>query len=302
MASVRERSGPRGKRYTALFRDGQGRQRSAGSFGTRKEAQRAGARAEVTGSVLSPPVVYRPETRGGITLASYAPTWLAGHRLEASTRASYRWALRAYLMPRFGSMAMSGITPADVRVWFRELEAQGKSGAILSKLRMVGSVMFATAVADKFAETNPFAGQKIVPSPRREMTIISKDEYYKLLGEVPEHYRLLVRTLAETGMRWGEALALRPEDLDSDDVLHIRRVMSDIGTGDDRFPVKGMHQERWHPENHGRHEPRQGTPRRQHGLLHLPRHQGRRHRARVLPPGGLGPGQDPGGPAIAARS
>jgi integrase len=77
-----------------------------------------------------------------------------------------------------------------------------------------------------------------VPVPRKQMVIITRDEYAKLLKAVPEHYRLLVRTLAETGIRWGEALALRPEDLDAGDVLHVHRVMSDLGAGEDRFPVK----------------------------------------------------------------
>jgi site-specific recombinase XerC len=170
MASVRERKGPHGTRFVALYRDDEGRQRSAGSFSTRKAAEKAGARAELVGRETKARILYRTEdTKSSrLTLFGYQGLWLSGHRMEATTRQSYAWALDRYLIPRFGQVVLSKITSADVRMWFRELERQGKSGSVLDKVRMVGSGMLATAIEDGLATVNPFRGQRIVPAPRRQ--------------------------------------------------------------------------------------------------------------------------------------
>jgi integrase len=41
-----------------------------------------------------------------------------------------------------------------------------------------------------------------------------KGEFERLVRAVPSHYRLLVETFIETGMRWGEVIALRPRHVD----------------------------------------------------------------------------------------
>lgn len=51
----------RGKRWTGLYRDAKGKQRSAGTFDTEREAIRAGEDAE---DVLRPPVEAMPGTSG----------------------------------------------------------------------------------------------------------------------------------------------------------------------------------------------------------------------------------------------
>ena len=46
MASVTKRNRAAGPRYTAMYRDSSGRQRSAGTFTSRREADKAGRQAE----------------------------------------------------------------------------------------------------------------------------------------------------------------------------------------------------------------------------------------------------------------
>ena len=87
MGSTRERIGSDGSvRYTALYRDLKGRQRSAGTFTTQRQADRAWPRAEskVAQGQLGEPV------RGRQTFRDYVEkTWLPNHEIEATTRQSY---------------------------------------------------------------------------------------------------------------------------------------------------------------------------------------------------------------------
>jgi hypothetical protein len=87
VGSTRERIGSDGSvRYTALYRDLKGRQRSAGTFTTQRQADRAWPRAEskVAQGQLGEPV------RGRQTFRDYVEkTWLPNHEIEATTRQSY---------------------------------------------------------------------------------------------------------------------------------------------------------------------------------------------------------------------
>ena len=78
MASARKRNG----RWTGLYRD-QGRQRSAGTYDTKTSALKAARAAEaLAASGIDPrpaqtEMLYPSARRGKLTVAGYAPDWLA---------------------------------------------------------------------------------------------------------------------------------------------------------------------------------------------------------------------------------
>ena len=134
MGSTRERIGSDGSvRYTALYRDLKGRQRSAGTFTTQRQADRAWQRAEarVAQGQLGEP------GRGRQTFRDYVEkTWLPNHEIEATTRQSYTYILRRHILPEFGPMRMIDILPEHVREWVAGLKAGGvKPPTIRSLLR-----------------------------------------------------------------------------------------------------------------------------------------------------------------------
>ena len=107
MGSTRERIRSDGSvRYTALYRDLKGRQRSAGSFTTQRQADRAWQRAEskVAQGPLGEP------GRGRQTFRDYAEkTWLPNHEVEATTRQSYSYILCRHI---WVPISISGCPPS----------------------------------------------------------------------------------------------------------------------------------------------------------------------------------------------
>ena len=89
MASTRTRNG----RIIGLFRDAQGRQKSAGTWPTQAEALKAAKHAEALANPPEMTLIYPSEKRGKVTVAGYLPGWLEGHRLEDSSREGYQTAL-----------------------------------------------------------------------------------------------------------------------------------------------------------------------------------------------------------------
>ena len=86
MASTRERNG----RYTGLYRDSAGKQKSAGTFGTERQALKAAEYAEALENPPKPVEIYPAQKRGKVTVSAYARTWLENQVLEETSRETYR--------------------------------------------------------------------------------------------------------------------------------------------------------------------------------------------------------------------
>lgn len=150
MASVRERNG----RFTGLYHDAEGRQRSAGAYSTRTEAKAA---ERGTGPVKAE-VAYAPNVRGKTTVASYAYEWFRSHPMSLHTQYVYGAILRVHILPALGGRAIADITTADIRTYFRSLEAQEMSAALGKKIKTVLSSMFQKAAEDSvFGSTSSVA-------------------------------------------------------------------------------------------------------------------------------------------------
>src|SRR5690349_6353486 len=100
MGWVKPRTGRDGTtQYTAVYRDLQGRERSAGTWSTEKRAVREWHKAEDalrSGRVADPAL-------GRQTLQHYVENkWLAHHVMELTTRENYIYTLNRYILPELG--------------------------------------------------------------------------------------------------------------------------------------------------------------------------------------------------------
>ena len=123
MGYSRKRVGRDGRpRYTAYYWDAKDRERSAGTFPNKKDADRAWQRAEakVAEGRLGDP------GRGRQTFQAYVEqVWLPGHQVEVTTRQSYTYSIYKHLMPEFGPMRMIDILPEHVRAGVARLKDEG---------------------------------------------------------------------------------------------------------------------------------------------------------------------------------
>ena len=74
--------------------------------------------------------------------------------------------------------------------------------------------VFARAVTDRLIAFNPCEATdlpKVVTTKTRTLT---PDEYAALLTQIPPRFTPMVMTAIETGLRWGELVALRPRHID----------------------------------------------------------------------------------------
>ena len=165
------------------------------------------------------------------TLRNFLQSWLRSRALsvKTSTATTYAESLAHYVLPYFGDFFVDKITDADVKAWQitlrKDLEAGTVNGALIM-LRMV----LADAAAEFHLSHNPAARVKRLPVRKftdEEPNLLSAEELGLVLAAFrkykPKHYPLAL-TLALTGLRYGEATALKWSDLDEESgVIRVRR-------------------------------------------------------------------------------
>ena len=212
MGYSRIRNGRDGKpRYTAYYWDIRGRERSAGTYSSKKDADKAWRRAEAKvdeGRAGDP-------RRGRQTFRRYVEDeWLPGHVMELRTLENYTYYLDRRILPEFGPMRMVEILPVHVRQWVNKLTDDGTGPSAIKYCMVVLSAIFTTALNDQVTFLHPCKGVKTPPVPRKARQIITPEQFDALYAALPDDvFRLLAETDIESGLRWGELTELRVKDL-----------------------------------------------------------------------------------------
>ncbi|MGJ4844847.1 tyrosine-type recombinase/integrase [Leifsonia sp. Le1] len=218
-----------GRRFRARWRDASGVQHEKRGFRTKRAALSYVDSVEPTllGQTFSLPSGARAP------VGQLAIEWIENKReaLKPSSFAPMHTAWRVYVAPRWGTTPIGLILPSAVEKWVREL-AQGsaptarmRAAAVRKRLsasvviRAVGVLVgiLDVAVRDGRISTNPARGLSNLPrhdwTPRRRY--LTHEEVFRLASAMPDDIReTLIITLAYTGIRWGEAVALTAADVD----------------------------------------------------------------------------------------
>lgn len=167
------------------------------------------------------------------TLAQYAESWLttAGLRLKPSSVEQYQGRLKRHILPVLGSLPLTTITRQAVRDFIGQVatgpnrrtpERPLARSTALESLRTLSAIL-TTAADDELIPFNPCRGMGKYVAPHaeaseaREIEVFSREELQTILTlahETCREYFPFIFTLARTGMRLGEALALEWRDVD----------------------------------------------------------------------------------------
>ena len=175
MGFSRKRAGRDGKpRYTAYYRDLKDRERSAGTYSSLKDSDKAWQRAEAKlaeGRIGDP-------ARGRMTFQRYVEeTWLPNHEMEASTRQSYTYSIYKHIIPEFGPMRMVEILPEHVRSWVANLKARSVTAVTIKYNKVILSAIFTTALNDQVTFLHPCKGVKTPTVAAKPRTIITPEQF-----------------------------------------------------------------------------------------------------------------------------
>lgn len=199
-----------------IFR--QRRQRSKGGFATKKEA--AAALAILSASISTGAHV----DVGQLTVGTYLNDWLSGKGdLRPSTARSYQIHMDRYLLPHLGHLRLSCLRTGDVERMYAAI-ARGNAGrrrpvgaATVRRIHATLQSALNTAVKRRVIAYNPAAHVELASAPRPRVTVWSPEQVGAFLDHAQEdRLAALFHIVAYFGLRRGEAVGLRWQDIDLD--------------------------------------------------------------------------------------
>lgn len=147
----------------------------------------------------------------GPSMGDYLTRWLDGQVfLRPSTRASYRMHLDRYLIPALGVTLVTEVSPVQVERLVHDLAARGLAPGTINRVLATLRSAMAHAVRTGLIPVSPVAGIRVPAAVERPIRTWTPDEAARFLDHLPDDgMGMLWRLLLVTGMRRGEALALR---------------------------------------------------------------------------------------------
>ena len=154
--------------------------------------------------------------------------WYENHcqpTIRATTQKGYEEWIYVHAIPALGQIPLNKLTQADCQKFLNEMKANGRKihrdtkGPGMSERSVrscyhVVRMSLERAIKDGLIKKNPILGCKLPPPEQKEMKILSGEEIQRFLLQAKEEgmYELFLLELT-TGLRRGEILALRWEDL-----------------------------------------------------------------------------------------
>jgi integrase len=220
MASIREHVARDGTRtWAVLFRD-DGKQRSR-SFDKQPLALKFLEDVNGYGPATAQRILDRKRQASGAepaTVADALDRYIDGlSGVQPFTITTYRTIAAQIKALALGRLPLEEVTRDDVAAWVRVQEADGVASKTIKNRQSLLSTALARAVDDELIARNPAHRAKIARTERREMTFLTPAEFQIVLSRATPHYRPFLMTLFGTGLRFGEATALRISDLHLDD-------------------------------------------------------------------------------------
>ncbi|WP_116046415.1 tyrosine-type recombinase/integrase [Amycolatopsis palatopharyngis] len=158
---------------------------------------------------------------GRITVAVWAPDWLASLDIDQRTEENYRSFLTKHVLPRWGSTALADITNLQVRTWEKHLRASGLAKTTVDSIIKCFSLTLGDAADEKLIAANPIHARRRGRRRRAHRTPrkvwAEPAEVLQIADQIARIYgpagAVLFVTAAWTGARWGELVGLQRHHL-----------------------------------------------------------------------------------------
>ena len=179
------------------------------------------------------------------TVADWCRLWFETYSkpvIRSNTAKTYANAIENHIIPALGGIKLKRLTSIQVQQFYNDSRTSGRvqrwkdqtntalTGSSVRRIHMVLSSALKQAVKERLIPYNPCDNCRIPPKEKKEMTILPPEKLGAYLREA-EQYGVLPMFFLElsSGLRRGELLALRWDDLDTENrILSVSRQVTRV--------------------------------------------------------------------------
>jgi integrase len=149
-------------------------------------------------------------------------------RKSYSTQVTYEGYLKKWILPRWRVCLLTDIKAIEVENWLKSL-CFPKTGIPLArgtraKIRNIMSALYSHAIRWEWTGRNPITSVRQSAKRQKTPDVLTPEEIMAFLKELSDPLRTMIELDAFTGLRRGELIGLRWQDVDFENlILHIRR-------------------------------------------------------------------------------
>jgi integrase len=137
-----------------------------------------------------------------------------GRHLQAERRPLVRGRPPVARLPELGARRLTDVQRRDVQSFVDDLLASGRDPSTIRNALMPLRIIYRRALEDGDVAVNPCAGLRLPASRGRRDRIVSPEQATTLLASLAQSDRALWALALYAGLRRGEIMALRWEDID----------------------------------------------------------------------------------------
>lgn len=194
-------------------------------------------------------------TKDDITVEDLYKQWLDNKKytVKRSTYLNLISRYEKYIGPFIGRLRLSDVKPFHCQHIFNTMREKGLRSSSLGEVRHALNNLFTFATDNDLLIQNPLkkSVKSDIGKPQKEKRVLTKSEQSHLLNTIRgSTYELQYRLILQTGLRIGEAMGLKVQDIDFEhNFLYVRRTLS------------------YDPETHSHYE---STPKSESGNRKIP--------------------------------
>ena len=175
---------------------------------------------------------------GALTLGEYLDRWITDSvrdTVRQRTWERYESIVRVHIKPALGGVKLKALTPTHVRGLYREKLDAGLASRTVQYIHTTLHKALKEAVADGLIPRNVTEAVKAPRAKGKEINALSPAQaraFLEAASEANDRFEALYVLAVTAGLREGELLGLRWDDLDLDaGTLSVRRTLSEARSG-----------------------------------------------------------------------
>jgi len=144
----------------------------------------------------------------------YWMPYLKRKHVKPSTEFSYQNILKVHILPLLGKLQLTRISPMQIEEFLRIRTLEGRSDKTVRNIVVMLGSVFTLAVENDLIVKSPVRKRHKPALTREEKPVWSAAQVRTIISAVPEKFKVLFTTIALTGLRLGELLALQWKHID----------------------------------------------------------------------------------------